>query len=95
MPHFVLTCLDKKNAHDLRMANREAHLAYVRARLDRVKLGGPLLDAKGEMIGSMLIFEVDDIGEVEAFVAGDPYNTSGLFEVVEIRPYRVTVGGLS
>ena len=48
MPHFVLTATDKPNALELRMATRQAHLDYVRGS-DLVKLGGPLLDAAGEI----------------------------------------------
>jgi uncharacterized protein YciI len=31
LPLFVLTCLDKPNSLEVRMAAREAHIAYVRA----------------------------------------------------------------
>ncbi len=93
MALYVLVCHDKPNSLDLRMANREAHLAYARANLAKVKLGGPLLDAKGDMAGSMLIFDVDDIAEVQAFTDNDPYSTAGLFSRVEILPFKATLGG--
>lgn len=95
MPQFILTCRDKPNSLDVRMATREAHLAYVRERIDQVKLGGPLLDDAGNMIGSMLILETADRAAAEAFAAGDPYGLAGLFESVDLQPYRVTVGGFA
>lgn len=95
MPQFILTCIDKPNSHDVRMAAREGHLAYVRARLDQVKLGGPLLNDAGDMIGSMLILDMADRAAVEAFAASDPYGLAGLFERVDIQPFRVTVGGFA
>ncbi|MBL8555040.1 MAG: YciI family protein [Phenylobacterium sp.] len=92
MPTFVLYCVDKPNALDLRLANREAHLAYVRSKADVVKLGGPMTDDAGDMAGSLLILDVADRAAAEAFTAADPYSLAGLFERVEIRPIRITLG---
>lgn len=94
MAQFLMTCIDKQGALDLRMATREAHLAYVRANLAQVKIAGPMMSESGEMAGSMFIFEADDIANVRAFNAADPYTQAGLFERVEIRPIKVTVGSL-
>lgn len=94
MPLFHMACIDKPGALDLRMATREAHLAYARERLDQIKLGGPFLSEAGEMAGSMLILEVPDLAAAWAFNAGDPYTKAGLFERVEVRPLRVTLGQL-
>jgi len=93
VPHFVLTATDRPNALELRMATRQAHLDYVRGS-DLVKLGGPLLDAAGEMSGSMLVIEAADLAEAEAFAAADPYAVAGLFEKVELRPFKLTLGSL-
>jgi uncharacterized protein YciI len=94
MAQFLMTCLDKPNALELRMATREAHLAYVAENLANVKIAGPMLTVTGEMAGSMFIFEGADIDAVRAFNAADPYTRAGLFEQVEIRPIKVTVGRL-
>jgi uncharacterized protein YciI len=59
-----------------------------------LKLGGPFLDAEGQMCGSMLIVEAADLAAAKAFSAADPYTTAGLFESVEIRPFRVVTGAL-
>jgi len=77
------------------MAAREAHIAYVRANHPHVvKLGGPFLDVDGQMCGSMLIVEAADLAAAKAFSAADPYTTAGLFESIEIRPFRVVTGAL-
>jgi hypothetical protein len=47
------------------------------------------------MAGSMLIIEVADRAAAEAFAASDPYAVAGLFERVEIRAWRATVGALA
>lgn len=94
MPHFMLFCRDKPDSLELRMANREKHLAYVGAAGDFVRLGGPLLEDDGSMAGSLLVVEADDLAAVEAFAAEDPYNKAGLFESVTIKGFKVVKGDL-
>ena len=94
MPLFVLTCIDKPNSLDIRMAAREAHLAYVRGLSDVMKLGGPFLDDEGAMAGSLIIGEFPDRAAAEAFNANDPYTQAGLWESVDIRLFRATLGQL-
>lgn len=95
MALFIISWTDKSGGLPLRMATREAHLAYVAANPGVVKLGGPYLSAAGEMEGSMLIVEAEDLAAAQAFHDGDPYKTAGLFEASTVRPWRVTVGGLA
>jgi uncharacterized protein YciI len=94
MPLFTLICFDKPNALDLRMATRDAHLAYVRENLAMVKLAGPMLDADDGMAGSLFVIEATDRAAVEAFNAADPYQKAGVFGQVEIRGFRATIGQL-
>jgi uncharacterized protein YciI len=85
-------CLDKPNALEVRMGAREAHLAYVRERIDEVKLAGPLLDDEGGMAGSLLILDVADRTAAEAFNAADPYTLAGLWGSVEVRGFKASIG---
>lgn len=86
---FVITCIDKPGALELRLANRAAHLDYARGWADRMLAGGPLLSDDGQaMLGSLLILTVEDRAEVDRFLAGDPYAKAGLFESVTVRRYR-------
>lgn len=94
MPHFTLTCLDKPGALDLRMATREAHLAYLKAPDTPVRLAGPFMDDQGQIIGSLLIIEADDMAAAKTFSGADPYQGAGLFQSVEIRPFRLSIGQL-
>ena len=87
--HFVISCTDKPNALELRKANRDAHLAYLKSYAERIVAAGPTLTDDGEgMTGSVLIMEFDGAAEAEAFAAGDPYAQAGLFENVTIKPWR-------
>lgn len=94
MALFVLTCIDKAESLALRMATRDAHLAWVSGRADELKLGGPFLDDKGDMAGSLMILEQPDLAAAKAFHADDPYTRAGLWERVDIRPFRITRGQL-
>ena len=86
---FAITCIDKPNSLDLRLANRPPHLEYLNSHLARIVIAGPLLDDAGEKpVGSLLVMEFDDTAGAEAFAAGDPYAKAGLFQSVSIRPYR-------
>jgi len=86
---FTVVAHDKDNALALRMANREAHFAYARA-TGVIKLGGPFLDSKGDMAGSLIIFEAADIDAAKAWHANDPYVKAGLFKYSDVRPWKAT-----
>ena len=95
MTIFAIHCLDKPASLELRLANREAHLAYAGSFKAHIKLGGPLLNEAGEMAGSMLIMEFDDIAQARAFSADDPYVKAGLFQPVDITAFKPTLGGFA
>ena len=86
--------MDKPNSLDLRMATRPAHLAYAGGFSGQMKLGGPLLDANGDMAGSLMVLEADDLAAAQAFSTNDPYTQAGLWERVDIKPFRATIGSL-
>ncbi|HMN52003.1 MAG: YciI family protein [Xanthobacteraceae bacterium] len=91
--HFVAICLDKTDSLELRLANRAAHLDYLRAHAKTIRTCGPLLADDGEtMIGSMLILDAPNREAAEAILAEDPYKKVHLFSKVEIRPWRWVIG---
>ena len=96
MPLFVVSYIDKPSSLALRMANREAHLAYAHAddRPAKLKLGGPYLDEQGNMAGSLLILEAADKAAAIAFTQNDPYVTCGLMQSVDVKPFRITMNQL-
>lgn len=94
MAHFVLICIDKPNSLALRMATREAHFEYGRSKPGVIRLGGPFLSEAGEMAGSLIIIEAADLAAAWAWHEADPYKLAGLFERVEIKPWRATFGAL-
>jgi hypothetical protein len=86
---FVLIAIDKENSLALRMETRAAHFEYAKA-TDVVRMGGPFLDAKGDMAGSMLVFEAADMEAAKHWAANDPYAKAGLFARSEIRSWKLT-----
>ena len=94
MPLFVLHCVDKPNALEVRMGARDAHLAYVGGKRDILRLGGPMLDEAGGMAGSLLIVDVADKAAAEAFSADDPYTRAGLWQRVDISAFKASLGNL-
>jgi len=86
---FMFHCTDKAGAAEVRATNRNAHLDYLEAHKDRIFAAGPLLGDDGaSMVGSLLVIEFADMAEARAFADSDPYAKAGLFEKVEIRPWR-------
>ena len=92
MPLFALICIDKPGALAVRMEARPRHLTYVEGLGERLKLAGPFLDEQGEMCGSLLIVDVDDLAAARAINADDPYTQAGLWERVEVRGFRGAIG---
>jgi uncharacterized protein YciI len=88
--HFYIRCVDKPGHLDVRKANREDHLAYIKGGFaDRIVAAGPTLDPDLEgMNGSVFIIEFDSIEDAREFAANDPYAKAGLFESVVIRPFK-------
>ena len=69
---------------------RHDHLQYLED-FD-IKLAGPILsDDQTTMIGSMILLDCENREAAEAFASQDPYNNAGLFESVEISPFRQSI----
>ncbi len=95
MPLFVISWRDKPDSLQVRMDAREAHLNYAAKLGDRVKLGGPYLDAEGRMIGSLIIVQAESLDEAMALHDADPYKLAGLFETSDVTPWRVTLNSFA
>ncbi len=88
--YFIVYCIDKPDHGHLRTENRPAHLDYLNRHRDNLYTAGPTLDEDGEtMTGSLLIVDFPDRAAVEAFAADEPYARAGLFERVDIKPWKM------
>lgn len=90
----MLVCLmsrDKAGALNVRMENRSAHVDYLKS-TDHVHLAGPLIDANGDMCGSMIVLDVPDMAAARNWVANDPYGKAELFESVTLTEWKKVIG---
>lgn len=87
----ALIAHDKPGALPVRQENRPAHVAYLKDSA-AVQQAGPLLDAAGDMVGSLIILDVKDMEEARLWAAGDPYGKAGLFASVDLIPWNRVIG---
>lgn len=85
---FVIHALDRENALPVRMAQYDAHKAFLADTASfgvRIVMSGPLMSDDGErMIGSLFLVEASDRTVVEAFHAADPFHAAGIWRAVTI-----------
>lgn len=85
---YVIHCFDKPDSLQVRMDNRPTHVEYLKSFGDKLHAAGPTLDTDGNMNGSVVILDLEEISAAEAFAANDPYAKAGLFERVIIQPWK-------
>jgi uncharacterized protein YciI len=88
---IALIARDKPDSLQTRLDNRAAHLAYIEE-TGAVAQAGPLLDQDGNMVGSLIILDVDDMAAGQAWADSDPNNKAGLFEAVELITRKKVIG---
>lgn len=84
----MIYAVDKPDSADLRAHTREAHLAYIDQYRDSVHTAGPVLDDAGHAKGSLILMDFPDRAAAERFAENDPYARAGLFDRVEIAPWK-------
>jgi len=94
MPLYAFIGNDGSKGAELRKLHRPAHLAGIDLLVaeDRVLHAGPLLDEAGDPIGSVVLFEADDLEAARRVAAGDPYVTEGVFEDWRVHETKVVRG---
>jgi uncharacterized protein YciI len=86
--HYIVHCLDHEGAIEKRLANYDAHKAYLATGVIKTVISGPLLAEDNEtMIGSLFLFEADKKEDVVAFNNNDPFTKAGVWKVVNINPF--------
>jgi len=88
----MVAAFDKPGMLEMRLSKRPEHLDYLKTLGDRIKVGGAMLSDDEHPLGSLLIIEAEDRDAIEAVVAADPFAKAGVFERVDIRPWRGSVG---
>ncbi|WP_207538992.1 YciI family protein [Sabulicella rubraurantiaca] len=88
--HVVSIVEDQPGGTERRAHARGPHLERVRqfAADGTLALGGALLDAKGQMVGSITVTRHPTVEEADAFWAEDPYVTEGVWGEARRFPTR-------
>jgi uncharacterized protein YciI len=90
--HYIVHCLDHEGAVEKRLANYDAHKAYLATGTVKTVISGPLLaDDNQTMIGSLFLFEADRKEDVVAFNKNDPFTKAGVWKTVNINPFSKRV----
>ena len=89
---YAVICTDKPDHLPVRMEHRPAHVDYLKSS-GVVAKAGPFLNSGGDMSGSLILIEVDNIAAAEAWAAADPYAKAGLFADVRIEAWNRVIGG--
>jgi uncharacterized protein len=87
---YALMCKDKPASLEKRMAERPAHVEFLKD-LDAkgvLKMAGPLLGDDEKPIGSLVVIAADSMDAARELAARDPYAIAGLFETTEIRAFN-------
>lgn len=92
---FLLLAYDGTDpeATDRRMKVRQEHLEKIEVLKNKGEFlsGGAILDDTGKMIGSMIVYEFTDRISLDEMLKNEPYYTAGVWQKVEIKPFRMAV----
>jgi uncharacterized protein YciI len=95
MPQFLILAHDGSDpeAPARRQTARPAHLEGISPRVERGEIvaGGAILDDDGHIVGSAVIADFPSRAKLDAWLAADPYVTQGVWQRVEVKPYRLVV----
>ena len=87
---IALMARDNPGALQIRLDNRDDHLAYLK-QSGVVSQAGPFLDEGGEMVGSLIILDVSDMSAAEEWSKDDPYAKAGLFAEVKLIMWKKVI----
>lgn len=93
---YSIISQDVEDSLPLRATARPAHIARLEKMRDegRLILAGPhpAIDANDPgpagFTGSLVIAEFDNLEEAELWAASDPYVAAGVYESVEVKPFK-------
>jgi uncharacterized protein YciI len=93
MNQYLVTAYDYTHADALqhRLNIRPHHLDGARELKANGNfiIGGAMLNDEGKMIGSVMILQFETEEELQAWQQNEPYITQGVWETVDIKPFKV------
>lgn len=94
--YYLILAKDVPDSLPLRKAARTDHLARLDALRDEGRLltAGPMPSVDSEdpaeagFTGSVIIAEFDSLDDARAWAEADPYRDAGVYDSVEVVPYK-------
>ncbi len=86
--YYAIVCMDRPNVGELRERTRPSHGEYLKEHGDKMHIGGPFEDDNGNIVGTLLIVNVEDRAAAQAFTDNEPLHKAGVFESVVVRRWR-------
>ena len=88
---FVITAYDGKNMLERRMAVRPRHLENMGALGKKVVCAGGMLDENGKLKGSVVVLDVENREELDAYLQSEPYIQEKVWEDVRVERLNVVL----
>lgn len=96
---YAIVAVDRADSLSTRLSVRPAHLARLQALLDagRLVLAGPFpaIDSvdpgPAGFSGSLIVAEFASLQDAQAWADADPFSAAGVYERVDVRPFRQTL----
>ena len=88
---FLVKAYDGEGMLEKRMEVRPRHLEGMGKMSDHIICAGGLLDEEGKMKGSALVLEFDSRGELDDYIANEPYVIEKVWEKIEIDVMNVVL----
>ncbi|WP_108461711.1 YciI family protein [Devosia naphthalenivorans] len=92
---YAMIAKDKPATSDKRLAVRPVHLQHLDSLGQQLRLAGALLDEAGTPEGSLVVVEAESIDAAKAIFNADPFVSEGIFESIEIKPWRLAYDHMS
>lgn len=90
---FLLVALDGTDAGALarRMKSRPEHLEKIAIvkKAGQFLCGGAILNDAGTMIGSMILYEVENRAALDKLLENEPYIYNKVWEKIDIRSFKM------
>ena len=83
---WLVKCIDREDddVAVLREQHMVGHMKHIESIVEYIAMAGPLKDEAAErVVGSFLAYKTDDLKQAKAWLDGDPYAQSGIWESME------------
>ncbi|WP_407875695.1 YciI family protein [Qipengyuania nanhaisediminis] len=92
MALFCFYCRDGENSDTLREVHKQAQREFMAEHEENYRAAGPLTNARGDFVGSLLIIEAEDEAAARATVNDDPYLTGGVWQSIRVDRFHPVRG---